>query len=294
MPGYIAKTLQRFAPTLTHGAISPATYIPPHYGVGQQTPHIDTSAPLSDSDTTTLQELVGFLLYYARGVDVTILPAVTHLASLQSRPTQNVLQASQRLLAYCARYPKNALPYNACDMILHIQSDASYLSRPNARSVAGAIFYLGNKDQSTHINGSIHAISTIIPSVVSSAAEAEDAALFIAGQEAVSLRNTLHSLGYPQGQTVILCDNKCAEGVALDIIKPKRTKSIDMRYHWIRDRIQQQQFIVAWRKGANNLADFFTKPLPLHAHQSLMPLLVHTSPASISAHLSSSAVRAAT
>jgi hypothetical protein len=177
-------------------------------------------------------------------------------------------------------------------MTLHIQSDASYLSRPNARSVAGAISYLGNKDQPAHINGSIHVLSTIIPSVVSSVAEAEYATLFIAGQEAVSLRNTLHSLGYPQGQTVILCDNKCAEGIALDTIKPKRTKSIDMRYHWIRDRIQQQQFIVAWRKGVDNLADFFTKPLPVHVHQSLMPLLVHTPSASLSARISSSAARA--
>ena len=128
MPGYIDKVLQRFAPSITAGANSPAIYIPPDYGVGQQTPSVDTSAPLTLSETTTLQELVGSLLFYARGVDVTILPAVTHLSSLQAHPTQNVLQAAQRLLAYCARYPSNALCYNACDMVLHIQSDASYLS----------------------------------------------------------------------------------------------------------------------------------------------------------------------
>ena len=54
MPGYIAKTLQRFAPTLTSGANSPAIHIPPDYGVGQQTPHVDTSEPLSNSETSTL------------------------------------------------------------------------------------------------------------------------------------------------------------------------------------------------------------------------------------------------
>ena len=82
-------------------------------------------------------------------------------------------------------------------MILHIQSDASYLSRPNARSVAGAIFYLGNIGEPTLINGSIHAYSPIIPSVVASAAEAEYAALFYAGQDGAWLRNILQSLGYP-------------------------------------------------------------------------------------------------
>ena len=250
-------------------------YIPPHYGVGIQTPTLDTSTPLSSAETTTLQELVGSLLYYALGVVVIILPAVTHLSSLQAHPTQDVLQASQSLLAYCSRYPNNALRYHACDMVLHIQSDASYLSRPNARSVAGAIFYLGNANQPTHINGSVHSLSTIIPSVVASVAEAEYAALFLAGQEGVWLRQILNSLGYPQSPTTIFCDNQCAVGIALDTIKPKRTKSIDMRFHWMRDRIAQNQFIVTWRKGADNLADFFTKPLPVHVHQSIMPLLVH-------------------
>lgn len=292
MPGYISKALQRFAPSGQTGANSPAIYVPPHYGVGQQTPSTDTSTPLSSTDITTLQEIVGSLLYYARGVDVTILPAVTHLASLQSQPTQNVLLAAHRLLAYCSRYPNNALRYHACDMILHVQSDASYLSRPQARSVAGALFYLGNTDQPTHINGSVHALSSIIPSVVASVAEAEYAALFLAGQEAAWLRNILSSLGYPQPSTIILCDNNCAVGIALDTIKPKRTKSIDMRYHWIRDRIRQGQYIVTWRKGSNNLADFFTKPLPVHLHQSLMPLLVHVPPASSASNLTSSALRA--
>lgn len=65
MPGYILKVLQRFAPLLKAGANSPAVYMPPTYGVGQQTPHIDTSTRLSPTETTTLQEIMGSLLYYA-------------------------------------------------------------------------------------------------------------------------------------------------------------------------------------------------------------------------------------
>jgi hypothetical protein len=40
-------------------------------------------------------------------------------------------------------------------MVLHIQSDGSYLSRPNAGSVAGGMFYLGNTGKPTHINNPI-------------------------------------------------------------------------------------------------------------------------------------------
>ena len=189
------------------------------------------------------------------------------------------MTAAHRLIAYCARYPNNFIRYHACDMILHIQSDASYLSRPEARSVAGGMFYVGNHDQPTTINGAIHAISSIIPAVVASVAEAEYAALFRDGQQGASLRHILNALGYPQPATVILCDNKCAHGIATDTIKPKRTKSVDMKSHWIQDRIRQGQFRVMWRKDVDNLADFFTKALPVHEHKRLMKLLIQVLPA---------------
>jgi hypothetical protein len=138
--------------------------------------------------------------------------------------------------------------------------------------VAGGICYLGNKDAPEHINGAIHAVSSIIPSVVASAAEAEYAALFMLAQEGEYLRRVLDNMGYPQTPTRILCDNQYAVGLA----KAKRTKSIDMRYHWIRDRVAQGHFKVTWRPGEHNLAYFFTKALPVHTHQTLMRLLVNT------------------
>ena len=47
-----------------------------------------------------------------------------------------------------------------------------------------------------------------------------------------------------------------------------------MRFHWVRDRVAQKQFNVHWRPGKDNLADFFTKPLPVHKHQEIMDKLV--------------------
>ena len=192
------------------------------------------------------------------------------------------MAAAHRLLAYAAAYPCNKLRLTACDMTLHIQSDASYLSRDGSRSVAGGIFYLGNKGCPTHINGAIHAISSIIGVIVSSAAEAEYAALFMNAQHGEWLRTVLEAFGYPQPPTLIMCDNACAVGIANKTVKMKRSKCIDMRFHWIRDRITQGHFIVQWREGANNLADFFTKALPVNVHQDLMPYLVHSDHASAS------------
>jgi hypothetical protein len=50
-----------------------------------------------------------------------------------------------------------------------------------------------------------------------------------------------------------------------------------MQYHWLRDRVQMQEFVVIWRKGMYNLADFFTKPLSVKDHQVIMHLLVRVS-----------------
>ncbi len=63
------------------------------------------------------------------------------------------------------------------------------------------------------------------------------AALFAGAQQAASLRTILSDLGYAQHPTIIMCDNTCAIGIATDSIKQKRSKAIDMRFHWVRDRV---------------------------------------------------------
>ena len=226
MPAYIAKVLQRFGPSKLSGASSPSIYTPPSYGARTQLATEDTSPSLTHAAAKRIQEIVGSLLFHARGVDPTILPTVNLLASLQSSPTQNVADIAERLLQYCSRYPNNELVYHVCNMTLFIQVDASYLdlTRSNARSVAGGICYLGNIGQPQHINGAIHAISTIIPSVVAPAAEAEYAALFILAQEGEYLRRVLDDMGYPQAPTLLLCDNQCAVGLATVVLMAKERK----------------------------------------------------------------------
>ena len=275
IPDYIRKALLRFAPHLLHGAASPMLYVPPVYGP-PIAPSPSTARPLTPQEILLVQQIVGVFLFYARCVDPTMLTAVNAISSEMKTPTTALLDACNRLLAYAASYPNNELVFTASDMTLFIQSDASYLGRSLARSVAGGCFYLGTNHFPTHINGSVTAVSNTIDVVVASAFEAEYGAVFITAQIGVWLRTILSALGYPQPPTILLCDNECAVGIANDTTKLRKGKAIDMRFHWIRDRISQSQFQVLWRKGANNLADFFTKALPVHTHQSLMPFLVHT------------------
>jgi hypothetical protein len=76
-------------------------------------------------------------------------------------------------------------------------------------------------------------------------------------------------MGHPQPPTHIFCDNEVAIGRANGSVPLKMSKSLDMRFHWLRDRIQQGQFHVLFIPGALNIADFFTKALPVIRHRAL-------------------------
>ena len=79
--------------------------------------------------------------------------------------------------------------------------------------------------------------SSVIQNVMASIREAEYAAAFYIAQMASGLRKTLSDLRYPQPPTYILVDNEVFSSgiVANNTIEPKRTKSIDRQFHWLRD-----------------------------------------------------------
>ena len=94
-------------------------------------------------------------------------------------------------------------------------------------------------------------------------------------KNAVWIRAIAAAMGYPQKcPTILLCDNTTAVGLANDSIKTAKTKAVDMRYHWLRDRARQGQFRVMWAPTDRILADFFTKPLPVHKHLDYMRKLI--------------------
>jgi hypothetical protein len=116
-------------------------------------------------------------------------------------------------------------------------------------------------------NAPILVNSSIIKAVLSSAAEAELGALFFNAKDGCSLRTTLIDMGYPQPATPIQADNACAVGIANDTVRQKRSKAIDMRFYWVRDRVKEKQFVVYWQKGSDNDADYFTKHHPPSHHR---------------------------
>jgi hypothetical protein len=107
--------------------------------------------------------------------------------------------------------------------------------------------------------------------------EAEYGALYVNARKAKELVQTLEDLGHTQGPVTIYVDNKPAISVANGTAKQKRSKAIDMRFNWIKDRIRNREFILVWDKGSRNLADFVTKAHPTKHFMTVRRLFVKDS-----------------
>jgi hypothetical protein len=139
MPRYIKSALHKYQhPAPARPEHAPHTWNPPIYSAKTQFVNDKTSSPaLSDKDVHKLQQLTGTILYYARAVDPTLIMSINVLASEQSNATEVTAYKVIKLLNYCNTHPETKIRYHASDMIFHIHSEASYLSKNEAKVRAG-------------------------------------------------------------------------------------------------------------------------------------------------------------
>jgi hypothetical protein len=151
-----------------------------------------TSPTLDSKETKLIQEILGTLLYYARAVDSTMLATIRTIATQQASATKQTMKAIVQLLNYCATHPDAVVRYSANDMVLHVESDASYLSATEACSRSAGYHFLSDRPSNPpdptaappKANGAVNIHCTVMGEVLASAAEAELAVLFHNGQEA--------------------------------------------------------------------------------------------------------------
>ena len=133
-------------------------------------------------------------------------------------------------------------------MCLHIDSNAAYIFQSKALIRSAGHFYLSNNPPSDNTrptpspNGPVLTKCQTIRIVMASAAESETGAIFLNGQQAVPIRTNLTNMGHPQPPTPIKTDSASSYGIPTGNMRQKRYKAFDMRFHWIRCRIKQNQF----------------------------------------------------
>ena len=85
----------------------------------------------------------------------------------------------------------------------------------------------------------------------------------------------LEELGHPQPPTPIHCDNAMATGIVNGTVKRQRSRSMEMRYFYACDQVENGHFNVIWVPGAELLADYPSKNHEMAHHRNVRPYYVH-------------------
>jgi hypothetical protein len=191
------------------------------------------------------------------------------IATEQTKATEKMQAATNQLLDYLATHPDATIRYHATNMILHIHSDASYLSVSNAQSRLGGLFFLGKQIPRARYAQRIHPHCRFhhqkrgrLQSGIISWSVLSQRPKWCPTQ------SYTHRAGPHTTPTPLRTDNSTAFGILNETIKQKLSKAMDMRYHWITYRVRQKQFDVYWRPGRENLGDYHTKHLSAQHHKA--------------------------
>jgi hypothetical protein len=139
--------------------------------------------------------------------------------------------------------------------ILYGYVDADWAAdRDNRRSRAGYVFKLGQSI--------ISWTSVLEPTVALSSAESELMAATLATKQAVYLRDLLEFMGYAQHKpTIIFEDNTACIRLSKHSEFHKRTKHIDIRWFYVREKYMSNEIVLQKVLSRDNIADIFTKIL---------------------------------
>jgi hypothetical protein len=205
-------------------------------------------------------------MYLMIGTRPDLAAAVSIISQFASRPTQTHLTAARRVLRYLkgsigrrlhlgsgSTTTKNDTTKN---LRLTGYSDANWGGDQDRRSTSGYLFYC--------YGGLVSWSSKKQPIVALSSTEAEYIALTHAAKEAIWLRSLIGELqqNLELEPTLIYEDNQSCIALAKNPVFHARSKHIDIRHHFIRDKVESKEIELAYMSTNEMIADALTKALP--------------------------------
>jgi len=209
-------------------------------------------------------EAVGSLMYAMLGTRPDIAFAVGVVSRYSSDPRHEHWVAVKRILRYLKGTREVTLRYVGDKTVVPVgYSDADWGSdQETRRSTTGYIFMISN--------AAVTWQSKRQPTVALSSTEAEYMASCQAAREAVWLRALLADLGYTQQDaTVLHGDNQGCLALAKNPMQHSRTKHIEMRHHFIREKVESGDIKQVYCPTESMIADILTKSLTRDKHDSL-------------------------
>lgn len=208
-------------------------------------------------DAIPYQEAVGSILFVAQLTRPDIQYAVNSVSRFNQTPGMAHWLAVKRIMRYLKGTIHYKLTYHkngGSEMHGYCDSDwaADSIDR---RSTTGYVFM--------HQGGAISWGSKKQPTVALSTTEAEYMAMSSATQEALWLKSLSNEIFQKKDKTLIIkCDNKGAIQLSEKSSYQPRTKHIDVRHHFIREKVIDGNIKFEYIKTDFMLADYLTKPVP--------------------------------
>jgi hypothetical protein len=220
-------------------------------------------------DITLYQKYIGSLLYLALKTRPDITFAVCYCARFMANPNNNHFKELYKIFGYLINTPNLGLFYNCQgdNLLIKGYSDSDYANDLiNRKSTSGYIYSL-----STNIgyNNIISWNSQLQKTVTLSSCEAEYIALKESLKECIYLSNMFYylndnlKLNYQYIIPKVLVDNTSTIKLAENPEFHKRSKHIEIIYHFTREIINNKKAELIFTPTKYQLADFLTKNVPL-------------------------------
>lgn len=201
------------------------------------------------------RELIGSLMYISICSRPDITYAVSYLSRYLDKPNNKVWMAGKRVLRYLHETEAMSIMYKrneSVNLIGYSDSDwAADLS--DRKSVSGGvIYYCGNP---------VSWLSKKQHCVTLSSTEAEYVAGSLVCAEMIALKGIATDLSNHDLNTLLYMDNQGAIKISQNHENSKRSKHIDVKYHFLKDAVLQKQLSIKYVDTKTNVADVMTKAL---------------------------------
>ncbi|GJX94302.1 retrovirus-related pol polyprotein from transposon TNT 1-94 [Tanacetum coccineum] len=224
-------------------------------GTPMATKPLDADLSGTPVDQTKYHSMVGALMYLTASRP-DIVHATCYCARYQARPTEKHLREVKRIFRYLKNtinmglwYPKDT------GFELTAFSDSDHAGCLDSRkSTSGGIQFLGG-DKLVSWSSKKQDCTSM------SSAEAEYVSLSACCAQVLWLRTQLTDYGFHFDKIPMYCDSKAAIAISCNPVQHSRTKHIDVRYHFIKEQVENGIVELFFVRIEYQLADLFTKAL---------------------------------
>jgi hypothetical protein len=250
---YIREVLERFGKADTRPISTPAL-------ANERLTKLNSP----EIETKPYQSAVGALMYPMLGTHPDIAYAMAALGRHAANPGTEHQHALDRAFKYLRATSDWELVFQRGmhkGSTLNGYVDADWASDVNdCKSTSGFVFMLAG--------GAVCWSSKKQASVALSSTEAEYIAAAHATKEVVWLRRLLNELGQaPRDPTLLHVDNQSAIAIVQNPEFHDRTKHIDVRYHFLRQKVDSRDILLTYLPTEDQIADALTKGLTCAKHE---------------------------